>query len=424
MNNQLNKLEVSSDTPVPKRSLGQRLGAVALILLILLVGFMVARQLIATKPTAKKKRPPKIQTLVQVIPLKQTDVRLTIEALGTVIPARKVDLKPQVSGPVISINPRLIPGGLVQTGENLVILDDRDYQLAMATARSGIKKAEMDLKLEEGSQAVARREYQLVKEMTAAAPPPDQKELALRGPQLAKIRATLDMARVELNKAQLNLERTRLQAPFNAVVLSKDTEVGALVSSQVKVATLVGTDSFWVELTLPRNSLQWLQPINSEKTVSSPLKIFDTTGSGTERYQGRIVQLLSDIEPGGLQARILVAIDDPMGLKSSKPQLLLGSFVRAEIQGKELTGIFRLPRTSLLPGSKVLLASTENSLVIRQVKTVWQDSDWIYVSEGLKNGENLIISPVASSVEGMMLNIAGKKKLKPRTGLEQRHDGK
>jgi len=422
MNNQLNKLEVSSDSQVPKRSLGQRLGAVALILLIFFVAIIIARQLIATKPMAKNKRPPKIQTLVQVQPLKQTDVQLTIEAMGTVIPARKVDLKPQVSGSVVSINPKLIPGGLVQAGETLVLLDDSDYQLAMVAARAGVKKAEMDLKLEKGSQAVARREYQFVKEMTATVPPPDQKELALRGPQLVKVRAALDMARVELKKAQLNLERTRLQAPFNAVVLSKDTEVGALVSSQVKVATLVGTDTFWVELTLPQNSLQWLQLSNPEKSPS--VTLFDATGARAERYQGRIVRLLSDIEPNGLQARILVAIDDPMGLESSWPQLLLGSFVRAEIQGRVLQKIFRLPRTSLLPGNTVLLASSQNTLIIRHVKSVWQDSHWVYITEGLHDGERLITSPVASPVEGMILNVVGDQKQKRQPGRESRHGGK
>jgi len=424
MNNQLNRHEVSGDTPVPKRSLGQRLGAVALILFLLIAGIMVARQIIATKPKAQKKRPGKIRTLVQVQPLVQMDVRLSIEAMGTVLPARKIELRPQVSGSVVSIDPGLIPGGLVQAGDNLVVLDDHDYRLAVTAARAKLKKAEMDLRLEEGGQAVARREYQFVKEMTKTEPPPEQEELVLRGPQLAKARAVMDMASVELEKAQLNLRRTRLSAPFNAVVLSKNTEVGTLVSSQIKVATLVGTDTFWVELTLPKGSLQWLQPINRRQTSSSPVTLYDTATSGVASYQGSVVRLLADVEPGGLQARILVAVNDPMGLKSSQPQLLLGSFVRAVIPGRELKNIFRLPRTSLLPGDKVFLASTENRLVIRKVLSVWQDSRWVYITEGLNDGEKLITSAIASPVEGMILNVIGDKKKKQQPGRrESRHGG-
>ncbi len=422
MDNQLNKLQVSGDTPVPKRSLSQKLGAVLLILCLLSAGMLVARYILATKPKAKRKRPPKMQTLVDVQPLIRQNVHLIIEALGVVQPAKKVELKPQVSGPVASISPKLIPGGFVQAGETLVVLDKRDYLLALSAARTGVKKAEMDLKLEEGSQAVAKREYQFVKEMTSSVPPFAQMELALRGPQLGKVQAALDMAKIEVEKAQLNLERTQLKAPFNAVVLGKNTDVGALVSSQTRVATLVGTDMFWVELTLPKNSLQWVNVPDADKNASQRLLIYDTSSSKEEGYNGHLVQLLSDVEPNGLQARILAAVDDPIGLKSSKPQLLLGSFVRAEIQGRELKNIFRLPRASFLPGNKVLLVSADNTLIIRQVKSIWQDSQWVYVTEGLSDNEKLITSPVASPIKGMALTVSGRKE-KHRSKGEGKHVG-
>jgi len=411
-----NHLEVSGDTPVPKRTVGQRLGAVILILVILGVGFLAARYLINTKPMAKKKRPPKIQTLVKVQPLKRSDVRITIEAMGSVTPANQVDLKSQVSGTVVTVNPNLLPGGLVKKGDNLVVVDDRDYRLALATAKAGLDKARMDLKLEEGNQAVARREYELVQKMASSAPSPAHKELALRGPQLAKVRAALDMAEVTLKKAQLDLGRTVLKAPFNSIVLSRNVEIGSLVSSQSTVVRLVGTDRFWVELSLPRNSLRWLETGSFNENEGPTLKLF----TETEQYSGRIIRLLSNLEPNGLQARVLAAVSDPMGLTSEQQPLLLGSFVKAKIDGKQLSSIFKLPRVSLLPGNKVLLASADNSLIIREVKSIWQDRDWVYVTEGLVDGERLIISPVASPVEGMMLNIAGKKaKRKNRRNIKR-----
>ncbi len=422
-----NKLEVSGDMHVPKRTVGQRLGAVLLILVILGTGFFLARYLLTTKPKAKKKRPPKIQTLVKVQSVQRSDVRIIIEALGSVVPAKQVDLKPQVGGTVVSMNPNLQPGGLVQAGENLLVLDDRDYRLALAAAKAGFKKAEMDLKLEEGNQAVAKREYQLVQKMAPSAPPPAHKELALRGPQLEKVRAALEVAGVNLKKAQLDLDRTVIKAPFNAVVVNINGEIGALLSPQSTVVQLVGTDSFWVELSLPQNSLRWLDlGSTGNASVGPTLKLFTESG----QHSGRIIRLLSGLEPNGLQARLLAEVQDPMGLVSGKPPLLLGAFVKAKIGGKELPGIFRLPRVSLLPGSNVLLASAENSLIIRKVKSVWQDSEWVYVTEGLVGGERLIVSPVASPVAGMPLNIAGSRletKMKPemrKPGMRKPGKGK
>lgn len=390
----------------PRHTSRQRLVTIILVVILLLVGILAARQLMQTRPKARKKRPPRLQTLVQVQPLHPETVRITVEGMGTIIPARKIDLRSQVNGQIVTLSPSLLPGGLVKKGEELVVIDDRDYQLALAATEAGLKKSAMDLKLEEGNQAVARREYRFIQKMTDTSPEPSQEQLALRAPQLAKAKAALAMARVERDKARLNLERTRISPPFNGIVLQKNAEIGALVSSQTVVATLVGTDQFWATISLKNNSLKWL-----DLHPSQPLPITLTPSDAAEDqpvfYQGVLLRRLPDLEPGGLQARLLVAIDDPLSLqeKTSRPPLLLGSFVQASIPARELHNIFKLPRQALLSGNRVLLASPEKTLLIRKVRPIHQDRDWVYIREGLADGDRLITTPIAAPVEGSALRL-------------------
>ncbi len=404
------KFEVSSDTPVPQRSLFQRIGAILLIIVLLAGGVFIARYLLKTKPEARKKPPRKIQTLVKVKELHQEDIGLVIEAMGTVIPARRLWLNPEVSGTVVSVSESLTPGGLVKKGDVLIELDKRDSEFALIRARNNLKKAEMDLKLEKGNQEVARQAWQMAGEVTGRSPAAARSELALRGPQLAKIEAGVASARAEVGKAELDLARTRINAPFNGIVMSRDVDVGSRVSSQTRIAELVGTDIFWVRLTLKRDALQWIFLPGPDGKGSSEITLGDIpTGDQGQRRPARLLRLLGNLEPNGLMARVLVAVDDPLSLSSSDHPLLLGSFVMATIRGKTLSGVFRVPRISLLPGNRVLLAADGNTLTIREVTPIWKDRDWIYVSKGLSEGERLVVSPVAAPVEGMELRVSGER---------------
>lgn len=416
------KLEANGDTPVPRRSLFQRLGAIFLIVALLAAGIFTARYLVRTKPKAEKKPPQKIQTLVLVELLKKEDIQLVIEALGTVIPARQVDITPEVTGTVVTISDNLIPGGVIKQNDILVTLDGRDYHFALTRSESALKKAEMDLQLERGHQSVAKREWLLLKDVSDSSEQEPETALALREPQLAKIEATIAASRADVAKAKLDLDRTRITAPFNAVVISKDIDVGARVSSQVKIAKLVGTDSFWVQLSLERSALNNIILPDTDGNNGSPITLQDASDKNGSERPAHLLRLLGDLEPNGLMARLLVAVDNPLSQASPYPPLLLGSFVKATLLGKTLPQVFKVPRASLLPGDTVLLATDTNTLTIRTVTPLWRDKDWVYIRKGLTDGERLIVSPVASSVEGMPLNIAGQTSIAPSQKRPKGHE--
>ena len=125
-------------------------------------------------------------------------------------------------------------------------------------------------------------------------------------------------------------------------------------------------------------------------------------------YQGKIINLLSDIDPDGLMARLVIAIDDPMGLKSKREPLLLGSFIRAEVEGKTIVNVFQVPRSALKENNKVMIATTDALLHIQPVSVLWRNTELVFIDKGLEGGDRIIVSNVPAPIEGMPLEITEK----------------
>ncbi|MDO6804470.1 HlyD family efflux transporter periplasmic adaptor subunit, partial [Wenyingzhuangia sp. 1_MG-2023] len=160
--------------------------------------------------------------------------------------------------------------------------------------------------------------------------------LVLREPQLASARAKLLSARAETDQARLNLARTRVTMPFNGQILSRNVAVGSQVSSSVELFELVNTDEFWIEVKVPRNFLAWLD-------VNAPIRLYHPSW-GKQSREARILNLLADVDERDRQARLMVAVSDPLSLKDpDQPVLMLNDFVSVELQGKAIPNRVTVP---------------------------------------------------------------------------------
>jgi hypothetical protein len=118
---------------------------------------------------------------------------------------------------------------------------------------------------------------------------------------------------------------------------------------------------------------------------------------------------LGELEAEGRMARVLVEIKDPLGLNISEkkhPPLLIGEYVRMEIEGRQLEKVYRIPRTALRDNTRIWLVSNDGKLEIRSVETVWRDAQTVLLTDGLQPGEQLIVSDLSKPVRGMPLQVA------------------
>jgi len=392
------------------------------VIIVLAVGVTAAGLLILSKPRPRLRPPEEKATPVQVRKVFPTDRPVVVEAIGTVVPAREVEIVPQVSGRVEYVNPNLVPGGLVSKGEALVRIDDRDYRAEVQRAWSKVEQARSELELEKGKQDVARSEWEMMN--PPEAPPPRDANLALRKPQLAAAKARLYAAWAEYNRAKADLERTLVEAPFDAIVISEDVETGKVVGPQSKIATLAGIRAYWIRAALPAAELALLELPDEKGENGSRATVIVHRGGGEKHLAGgRVVRILGDMDPAGQMSRLLVEVKDPLGIehgsdKSTVP-LMINARVEVEIRGKTLENVYAIPRKALREGNRVWIMDGEGRLRFKDVDVRRRGENELLV-KGLAPGDRVITSAVATPIPGMKLTAAGEEKggLPPKSAAE------
>ncbi|MCA9543792.1 MAG: efflux RND transporter periplasmic adaptor subunit, partial [Myxococcales bacterium] len=218
--------------------------------------------------------------------------------------------------------------------------------------------------------------------------------------------AQVDAAQAALRQAQVGVSRAKITAPFNAIVLQESVDLGQVVAPGAQLARLVGTDAFWVQVSIPLADLKWLSLPQGPEGRGSPATVTLDTGDGLVVREGHLVRLLGDLDPVGRLARVVVQIDDPLALKGGGAPLLLGAFVEVSFQGKALDDVVEVPRLALHEGDQVWLFQ-DGRLVTRQVEVSRRLRDSVLVRKGLSAGDQLIVSRLASPIPGMPLRLKG-----------------
>ena len=364
--------------------------------LLVLIALLAARILIATAPEAERKRPPRQALLVETLQTRIQNETVKIEVAGTVIPAQEIELRTPVNGKILWTSDQFIAGGRVKKGEVLVQLDTNNYTLAIENANAGLAQAQFEYEMELGRQDIAKREWALLKADDATE---QERALALRIPHLKASKAALASAKARVRRAELDLGRTTLTAPFNALVRSRYTSVGTQANPQTLLARLAGTDVYHIEASIPMDRLKWISFPGSRATVHS-------ASGGT--YQGTVIQLTGSLETRGRMVRILIAVNDPWGAETpiEKP-LLLGEYVETIVEGSTLENVTRIPRRALREGNVVWL-DTDGKLDLQPVEVLFRESDSILV-RGLPADSFLITTDIAAPVPGQPVNRGEKE---------------
>lgn len=360
------------------------------------------------RPTTSKVKPVVPVPLVNAQLIEPCTEEVFIEAFGTVVPARQVELYAEVEGRIMEQNPELVPGGILPKGSLLVQIDPRDYQLIVRERQADLVEAETKLSLEKGQQNIASREWQLFrgeKEMAEV-----NEQLALREPHLKSALAQVEAARSRLEAAKLDEQRTIVRTPFNSLVLEEYVETGQLIGRQTPIAKLVETDSFWVRVSVSPADLarvRFAGPDNEEG--SSVEVIMPGLNRAASVRHGRVFKLLGDLDPKGRMARILVSIQDPLNLqqgevKAGSPgKILLGSYVKVRIAAGSLDNVYVIPREAMRENDRIWVLTVDNRLAIRASVVKWRRQEEVLVATEISPGEKVIISRLQSPLPGMAL---------------------
>jgi RND family efflux transporter MFP subunit len=370
---------------------------------LLIAGAGVIYVIFNTEPTAE--RDGAVRQSASLVDVTQAEVgnfRPSIVAMGTVRPTKEIVLSARVQGEIISISADFVPGGYVAANQTLLQLDDADYDIQLQRARTALEQALADLEIEQAERSAAQADYERLERQL----PPERKALVLREPQGRAARAAVEAARADVRQAELNLARTGIAAPFEAHVLSREANLGSQVGPGAPLGRLVGLDTFWVEATLPVARLAWLATSTNGGDGSAALIRNRTAWPAGVVRTGKVAQVISELEGSTRLARVLIAVEDPLGrsLPADTPRLMLGEFVEATIEGRELTNVARLPR-EFVRANDVVWLNVHGRLEIRPVSVVFQDERFAYIDEGLDAEDRVVTTRLATVREGLRLRV-------------------
>ena len=372
-------------------------------LAILATAGIIITIIFLTEPSAKRTGATKeTAMLVDVVYADSGTFRPTIVATGTVEPARDVMLSSRVSGKIVRVSESFTPGGFVKEGEVLLQIDPADFRNNLKLRQSELQQALADLRIEQGRQDVARKDYELFEDTLS----PDNKALVLREPQLESVKATVEAARAAVNQAQINLNRTTIRAPFDARIIDRNVNLGSQINVRDDLARLIGTNNYWLSVTIPQDKLPFLSVPDEPGDTGAKVKIKNPSGWPDGVYRkGNLFQMVGNLEEQTRMARVLVRIPDPLNAQTDTaelPELIIGAFLQAEIAAEPLAGVIRLKRDYLREDETVWVMQDEQ-LDIREVTVQFTDENYAYISSGLQEEEKIVSTNLATITEGARL---------------------
>ena len=328
---------------------------------------------------------------------------LSVSSQGTVQPRTQSELIPEVSGQVVWLSPSLIGGGSFKQGDPLLRIDDADYRSTVQRSRAMLERATVE---EEFASDELDRLESLFKRNLASQ---SQLDAARRSARVAG--ANLLEASASLEQAERDLARTELQAPFDGLVRAEKVDLGQFVSRGNSIGTIYATDFMEVRLPIAADQLAYLDiPVNVQGLIPEERRPEVTLsaqfGRTTVIWEGELVRSEAEIDE---RSRMIFGVtriqNNPEDGTATLP---VGLFVQADIRGRQVDEVIRLPRSAMRDNQQLLVVDADNRLRFRSVNILRLEQDDVLINEGLQDGELVCVSPMQTVVDGMPVTPVGE----------------
>jgi len=362
---------------------------------VLGVAIMLARIIDANKPEPLVSDTPVSVASVDATRLVATQYPIVLRSQGTVRPTLANTLVPAVAGTVISIDPAFVVGGTFDSGDVLLQIDARDYQIALTQATANLAQSQAQLQ----EQLALAEQAQL--EWNSLGRSGQPSALTLREPQLAAARASLEAAEAQVEQAELDLERTRVIAPYRGMVSERLVDLGQFVARGAPVGTIHSLEAVDVRLALNSGQLAFIDLPDSSfgagTTTPTRVELTAAIGNNVRRWAGTLVRV-EGIDASTRQLNVIARVQAPF--TQSDTPLRVGQFVQADIEGSVLEDVYVIPRAALREDREVLIVNEQDLIQRRSVRVVWSDDDEAVIDEGLDEGEMLVLTPLGAVSDG------------------------
>lgn len=359
------------------------------------------------------KKPPEEKEQLDTTPLVSIEsieinpMSFAVSSYGVVNAKYETELVSQLNGEIVYLSDKFVRGGFVKKGDILAKIDPSDYEAALIDAKATMASARATLVQEKAYGKVAEAEWQRIENGVPT-------ELSLRKPQLAQEIAKLNSSEAGLKRANRNLERTVIKAPYDALIEARNIGLGSYVSMGTPLGKVLSTAEAEIRLPIADKELQFLD----NKGQDAEVILTGEFAGKSQQWLARVVRSEGVIDSRSRMTYLVAEVSDPYGLKSKSNELRYGTYVTATIDGTHAGQVAEIPR-HLVINNQVAVLDEQGKLRYKDITILRQIGSKVIVSEGLEAGMNLITSALDYPIEGMQLALPEDKVLPDQDTPEQ-----
>lgn len=365
-------------------------------LIIVFLGAVAAWVAVALRPEPKKKEPEVAIPVLETIKVEPRTVHLELSSQGTVEARTETVLSAEVAGRILEVARCFEDGGSFCKGDVLLKMDAADYKAALAQAQAQFESACLALAQEKATVAQAAQDWERLGQG-------EPTELTLRKPQLAFARATVQSAQAQVEKAERDLERTQLVAPYDGRVVETLVDLGQYVGGRGEpLVRVYATEAFEVRLPLEEGDYALLALSDQgEVSEGSPVvRLSARIGDAWQHWQGHVVRSEAMVNERSRLRYVVARVEQP---PEGWGALVPGMFLQARIEAQPVENAFAVPREALVDRETVLRVDDENRLHRQRVSVLFADAERAVIDWGLSEGDRLVVTPMEYVVEGMLV---------------------
>ena len=365
-------------------------------LIILALSIIIAGVLIKSRSVAVAKENKEVIPYVKTMMILPRTVKASISSQGIVQPESELILLSELSSRVEWLSPKMEAGSSFKQGDTLIVLDKRDYELALISAESQVLNAEVNLEREQAESELAKKEWKRVGAGLGS-------DLALRKPQMAQAKATYAAAKASLEQAKRNLSRTIFIAPFDGRVRTSRIDLGTTVFPGTSIGNIYATDAYEVRLPIADQDVPYSGLEFNGQKIEESKRLDVIIIQGDNKWPAKIVRTEAEIDPVTRMMAVVAKVDNSDKKMFTTP-LVVGQFVQAKISGIEILDISVLPRSSVRNES-VWIVDNQMSMQNRSVDVLRNEDEFALIGEGFEPGDRLLTSRVSSLVNGLRVTL-------------------
>ena len=335
-----------------------------------------------------------------------------LNASGYVVAQRKAALASKITGRLVWLG--VEEGSRVHTGEVVARLEGEDAVAArqqalagVATARAAREQALADL--DDASRTLRREKELLAQGIVAQADYDAADARYLRGKAvLAQTEANIRGAQAALNGARIAVDYTMIRAPFDAVVLTKNADVGDIVTplgaaanAKAAVVTIADSASLEIEADVSESNLGLVRP-------EQPCEI-QLDALPDKRFRGIVHTIVPTADRS--KATVLVKVR----FLDRNPRILPEMSAKVAFLKRELTAAERQPRIAVAStaistaGGKSLVFLVKGNRAVATPVTLGEKiGDYTEIRSGVAAGARVVTSPLERMKDGVRVTFAEK----------------